>query len=240
MSDVAEPFHEFRPVEKHQTWTPSGPVLSHLPDTAIQTLRERAVATVADPDALGLWALATGTWMIATVIGGFVPSSFELALVPSLALFGGLAQFIAGLYSFRRASMLNATVFTCLGAFNAVAGAMLILPAVGVAGPGTGFHNMFGFLLESFTFIALMLSMAAMQRNVVLSALLGFLCVGYCLTGISQFLFVGGPQGAGLGAVAAVGGAFLFGSALFAYYLGAALVVNSAYNRNRLPIMGEA
>jgi succinate-acetate transporter protein len=237
MADIAEP-SDSRLVERHETWTNAGPVMSHLTDSAIQTLRERATATVADPSALGFWGFATGTWMAATVAGGFVSANYALFVVPVLILFGGVAQFIAGLYAFRRANALNATFFTCFGAFNTVAGAMLLLEPASTGASAMGIHVMFGFLLESFAFISLALAVGALRRNLVLTALLLFLGIGYCLTGIGQFGFTAGAQG-GLGAVAEAGGACLFVSAFLAFYLGAAMIMNSAWHRNILPIMGE-
>lgn len=237
MPDIAEP-SDPRLVERHETWTNAGPVMSHMTDTAIQALRERATATVADPSALGFWAFATGTWMAATVAGGFVSAQYALFVVPVMILFGGVAQFIAGLYAFRRANALNATFFTCFGAFYAVAGTMLLLqPAAGGASQA-GVHLMLGFLLESFAFISLALAIGALRRNLVLTSLLIFLGIGYCLTGIGQFGFTTGAQG-GLGAVAEAGGACVFVAAFLAFYLGAAIVMNSGWRRTVLPIMGE-
>src|SRR5690348_3286927 len=145
MPDIAEP-SDPRLVERHETWTNAGPVMSHMTDTAIQALRERATATVADPSALGFLGFATGTWMAATVAGGFVSANYALFVAPVLILFGGIAQFIAGLYAFRRANALNATFFTCFGAFNTVAGTMLLLEPQSAAATSTGIHLMFGFL----------------------------------------------------------------------------------------------
>lgn len=238
MADIAEIPYESRLVERHETWTNAGPVMSHLPDTSIQTLRERAAVTVADPTALGLWGFATGTWMAGTLLGGFVSANYGLSVAPVLIFFAGIAQFIAGLYAFRRANALNATAFTCFGAFSTVAGIMLLLEPASTAASAAGFHTMLGFLLESFAFISLALAAGAVQRNLVLTGLLLFLCVGYCLSGIGQFGFSGGPQG-GLGAVAEAGGACLFASAFLAFYLGAAMVMNSAWRRTMLPIIGE-
>jgi succinate-acetate transporter protein len=216
-----------------------------MPDQDLNLLRERAAATVADPSELGLWGFATGTWMAATVLGGYVAPQDGLALSPTVILFAGIAQFIAGLYAFRRTNALNATAFTCFGAFNTVAGMMLLLPFLGIAAPTVGFHDMMGFLLESFAFISLALTLGAIRRNVVLTGLLGALCIGYFLTGIGQFLIGGAPvpaanaATAGPGIVGAVGGVFLWLSALLAYYLGTALLVNSTWHRRVLPILGE-
>ena len=55
---------------ERETWTRAGPVVTRMPDDEVFALEERAMATVGDPSPLGLWAFATGTWIIGTVIGG--------------------------------------------------------------------------------------------------------------------------------------------------------------------------
>ncbi len=158
-------------------------------------------------------------------------------------LSAGIAQFIVGLYAFRRANALNATAFTSFGAFNTTLGTMLLLEVVGAVSPQSGSHEMLGFLLELFAFVALGLAFAALRRNLVLLCLLATLCIGYALTGVSQFMLTPANAaragGAVLGPVAAAGGALLLASSFFAYYLGLTLLVNSTRNCLVLPIAGE-
>lgn len=179
--------------------------------------------------------------MAATVLGGYLPASYGLAVAPTLLFFAGLPQFIAGLYAFRRAHTLDSTAFTCFGAFNFIVGVMLLLTATGTIHTGGGFHEMLGFLLESFAFISFGLAAATLRRNIALLLVLLFLGFGYALSGIAQFLVLpatGGGAGAALGGVAAAGGACLLASSFFAYYLGLALLVNSSWHRKVLPILG--
>ena len=105
-------------VLRHENWTRSGPVVSRLPEDEIEFLEDRALATIADPAPLGLWGFATGTWIVGTVIAGIFPSSSLTATIPVLLIFAGLAQFIAGLFAFRRANVLAATIFCAFGSFN--------------------------------------------------------------------------------------------------------------------------
>jgi succinate-acetate transporter protein len=238
VSDLEEPP---RLVEKHESWTRAGPVLSHLPEHEIVARRERAIATIAAPGTVGFWSFATGTWMSATVLGGFLGPQYGVSAAPTVVFFAGITQFIAGLFAFRRTDALCATAFTCFGAFNTAAGTMLLLEAVGAVSAQTGSHEMLGFLLESFAFISLALALGSLRHNLILVGLLAMLCLGYCLTGIGQFLLAGGAaaHGATLGTIAAAGGACLLASAFLAYYLGLALLVNSTWNRGAFPIFGE-
>lgn len=241
MPETAE-VRDFKLTSKHETWTSAGPLLSHLQDRDIRGLAERSTATVAEPGALGLWGFATGTWMAATILGGYVPQRYGLSAAPTAIVFAGIVQFIAGLYAFRRANALTATAFTCFGAFNTAVGLMLLLRFVGAVTRQSGYHEQLGFLLESFAFIALVLAAGAVGRNVVLFLVLAFLAIGYCLTGVGQFTLPAAPVGAGgggLGIASAAGGGCLLASAFFAYYLGLALLVNSTWNQLVLPIFGR-
>src|ERR1700761_5481523 len=124
--------------QERATWTTAGPVITRMPDEEVLALEERAMASTGDSSPLGLWAFATGTWILGTVIGGAFGAPFGgasgatagspavaaaataavhavtgpvptqlatvpagithfIAVVPILLIFGGIAQFIAGL-----------------------------------------------------------------------------------------------------------------------------------------------
>lgn len=222
---------------EHATWTKSGPVVSHLPDEQIAALEDQATATVGDPTTLGLWGFATGTWIVGTVIAGvFSPDAFA-GTAPVLLVFAGLAQFIAGLFAYRRANALAGTAFCCFGAFNVTAAFLFLLQAMKLL-PMTGDAAVLqGFVLESFAFIALALTLAALRANMAVVSVLLTLAVGYALSGIPNLAnAVGQP---GWGTISAIGGWFLVASALLAYYTGMAMVVNSTWKRTVLPIGGE-
>ncbi|MGH6890595.1 MAG: GPR1/FUN34/YaaH family transporter, partial [Rhizomicrobium sp.] len=61
------------------------------------------------------------------MLAGAFPASALTATIPVLLIFAGLAQFIAGLFAFRRANVLAATAFCSFGAFNVVTAAFLAL-----------------------------------------------------------------------------------------------------------------
>jgi succinate-acetate transporter protein len=227
-----------RHVPEHESWTRSGPVVSHLDEQEIEHLEERSAATIADPATLGLWGFATGTWMVGTVIAGWFPQAAFTATVPVLLVFAGLVQFIAGLYSFRRSNMLAATAFCAFGAFNVTSAFMFGLQAAHGLPAGDYAAVQQGFLLESFGFIALALMVAALRMNMAIVGVLGLLAIGYALSGIPDLANAIGQPGWSL--VSTIGGCFLIASALVAYYTGAAMVVNSTWQRSVLPLGGKA
>jgi uncharacterized protein len=227
MAEVTNPLRQ-------ENWTRSGPIVSRLPGEEIESLEDRATATIADPAPLGLWGFATGTWIVGTVLAGVFPPSAATATIPVLLVFAGLAQFIAGLFAFRRANMLASTAFCSFGSFNVLTAGLFAMQARGILQTTGDPMVLQGFILLSFGFIALALTLAALPTNAAWVVTLGLLAVGYTLSGIPNVTGTG-PKSL----IAALGGWFLVGSAFFAYYTGMALVVNSNWHRTVLPIGGE-
>jgi hypothetical protein len=224
-------------VTRREPWTQSGPIAARMPEDEIEILEDRAAAMIADPAPLGLWGFATGTWVTGTVIAGMFPPSALTATIPVLLVFAGLAQFIAGLIAFRRANVLPATAFCAFGSFNVLTALLLGLQSTGKLTTTGDPIILQGFILVSFGFIALALTLAALRTNAALVVTLFLLMVGYVLAGIPQIY---NTVGVGtLGRVGHLGGWFLVASAFFAYYTGLALVVNSSWKRTIFPIGGE-
>jgi succinate-acetate transporter protein len=235
MADVAE-MRDIVSVSRHASWTKAGPVVSHLPEETIDSLGERAAATIGEASPLGLWGFATGTWIAATIVGGLLPDGDLVAVAPILILFGGIAQFIAGLYSYRRVNALMANAFCCFGAFNTVIGVIALLQATHVLPTAQSTNLIVGFFFESFGFIAAALMLGALRTNMVTVGVLATLAVGYVLGGIPS---LNGTIASGSSVIGTIGMCFLFISSLLAYYAGAALLVNSTWKRHVLPVFGE-
>lgn len=224
-------------VIEHATWTKAGPVVSRMPVDEIVGLEEHAVATIGDSSTMGLWAFATGTWILATVFAGDLPYPMVYGVIPVVLIFAGLAEFIAGLYGYRRANSLLANAFTCFGAFNVTIGTALMLESAHVIPVVYATWVFHGFLLESFAFIAFALCAAAYQQNMASVAWLFLLGCGYALAGIPFFadkINIGG-----YGLIGNIGGYVLMASSFCAYYLGMVMVVNSTWKREVLPLWGR-
>jgi uncharacterized protein len=222
---------------RRESWTKSGPIVSRMPEDEIEVLEDRAAATIADPAPLGLWGFATGTWVTGTIIAGKFPPTALIATIPVLLVFAGIAQFIAGLISFRRANILPATAFCAFGSFNVLTALLFSLQSAGKLTTTGDPLILQGFILVSFGFIALALTLAALRTNAALVLTLLLLAVGYVLAGIPQIYNTVGTGT--LGHIGNIGGWFLVASAFFAYYTGMALVVNSSWKQTILPIGGE-
>lgn len=136
------------------------------------------------------------------------------------------------LRSLRRGNTLAATTFATFGAFNAswaiLQWLMLVglVPAV-VAGGNPG--SVEGVLVLTFSLISLYLGLAALGQHLGLAALLFAMALTQAFVGIWALT----PQTRWVGIV---GGYLGLLSALLAFFVSAALVINSAHGRELIPI----
>jgi len=75
------------------------------------------IQSVADPAPLGLAGFALTTFVLSAVNAGWVPKAGEPVVLGLAFGYGGLAQFYAGMWEFRRNNTFGATAFTSYGAF---------------------------------------------------------------------------------------------------------------------------
>ena len=75
------------------------------------------IQSVADPAPLGLAGFALTTFVLSAVNAGWVPKAGEPVVLGLAFGYGGLAQFCAGMWEFRRNNTFGATAFTSYGAF---------------------------------------------------------------------------------------------------------------------------
>src|SRR5947209_11068548 len=81
---------------------------------------ETTTSSVANPIPLGLSALAFTTAIIGCAYAGFIIPSVRssLSLAVGAALFyGGIVQLLAGMWEFRKANTIAATIFSAYGGF---------------------------------------------------------------------------------------------------------------------------
>ena len=72
---------------------------------------------LANVGALGLGGFALSTFILNIVNAGWVDGSAIGIVMPVAMLYGGLAQFMAGMWDVRRGDIFGATCFTSFGAF---------------------------------------------------------------------------------------------------------------------------
>ena len=220
-----------QPTALHERWTKAGPVVTHLPDERVFELQEVAEASVGDPAPMGLFGFAVGTLLIAIPIAGIMPLTNVPAALPTLLVFAGLGQFIAGVVAYRKGNTFAATAFCSFGANNVVVSTFFLFQSAGVFAKNTDTMRLLGIDLIAFAYIAFVLMIAAARFNAVFVLVLLALFPGYGLAGVGDvgnFTTVGN-----------VGGWFLIISAGLAFYAAGALVLNSCYSRTVLPMFSR-
>ena len=98
---------------------------------------------IAAPSVLGLFGFAGATFIVASNMAGWwgTPTS-GLALAPFAAMFGGLAQFLAGMWAYRARDAIATAMHGMWGAFWLAYGILNIMIAAHALKPPTPwFHN---------------------------------------------------------------------------------------------------
>lgn len=235
VTGVNQPFVAGAPVHNGAAmdrWTNAGSVRGVLPDESAVTARNMAVT--ADPQPLGLVGFAAATFTVSTVLAGWFGPEGLVAAIPVLIVFGGIAQFLAGMWSYARGNVLGTVAFGSFGAFNVSFGILLWMNQVHFLGLSllqgdTNISLVAGVFVLMFAVIAGFLAYAALADNMLIAAVLGFLALAYLADGAA--LWIGGHN-----IVGAIGGYAGLVSSILAFYAAAAIVVNSVRGRAALPI----
>ncbi|HEX6123324.1 MAG TPA: acetate uptake transporter [Ktedonobacterales bacterium] len=217
---------------EREFWTEAGPVRGPLAMNETAALAARGQATIADPVPLGLAALASATFTISTVYAGWFGLPAIALAIPVALVYGGIGQFLAGMWAFARGNVLAATAFATFGAFNMTwavfqfLGLQRTIPTItGASGPA----YVTGIFIITFGFISWYLAVAALGSSRGIAVVLTFLGLAYLCDGIGTWL--GGHNW-----LLAIGGYAGIVASLIAAYIAGAIVLNSAVGRERLPI----
>ncbi len=188
--------------------------------------------SVADPAPLGLGAFGLTTFVLNAhnALGGTVAPL--LAFFGFAIIYGGLAQFMAGMYEFKNRNAFGATAFTTYGAFwMGLATFVALVLMEKVKQPEIGIS--LGWILLAFAIFNTYMLFWSTRINV--AVFLVFLT----LEVTEILLFIGNFKGeaAGTGWVA-LGGWIGILTALVAWYTSAAALVNGMAGRSILPVGG--
>lgn len=211
----------------HEVWTKAGPIEAVSADTSeLRKVEAYHQAQIGDATPMGLFGFAVGTLVVGFVLSGLTPYAGLPAVIPSLFVFAGLGQFIAGLYAFSKGNSFAGTTMCSFGANNVIVSTFIWMQATGLIPSGHAESFLLGVDLCCLAYISLALAFAAMRLNGVFVATLLALVPGYALPGIRYF-------GASP-AIGHIGGGFLLLAALLAFYAASALVINSTHERSVL------
>lgn len=176
----------------------------------------------ANPGPLGLCGFALTTWLLCLINGGFFDTQ-SIGLVLAMAFaFGGTAQAIAGIMEFKKGNTFGFTAFISYGAFWWSWGLFVAFfkgetPATFVA-----------WYLAAWGTFTLMMFIATLTKPRALQAIFFFLTLTFYALAIGDAT---GNHG-----IVNLGGYLGLITALCAFYLAAAEVINESYGRTVLPI----
>ncbi|OLT37355.1 hypothetical protein BJF79_29620 [Actinomadura sp. CNU-125] len=189
---------------------------------------------VAAPSILGLFGFAGATMMVgAWQADWYGNPTTPLVLAPFVLMFGGLAQFLAGMWSYRAQDGLATAMHGMWGAFWLAWGLMWLLIAAGVfpvaLAPAFGESNAaFGFWFVPLAVITGFGALAATGRNMMLTLLLAALAVGAGFTAAGFFAGSTWPL--------RIGGWLFVVSAAIAVYTAAAMMMENTFGRTVMPL----
>jgi uncharacterized protein len=186
---------------------------------------------IAAPSILGLFGFAGATFIVASNLAGWwgTPES-GLALAPFAAMFGGLAQFLAGMWAYRARDAVATAMHGTWGAFWLAYGILNILVAAGaLAAPTPWYHNPeVGFWFFALAAVTASGALASLAESLGLFAVLSTLAAG---SGILAGAFIYGSHG-----WTEVAGWVLVVSAGCAWYVATAMMLAAAAGRVVLPL----
>ncbi|MFI5036546.1 MAG: acetate uptake transporter [Acidimicrobiales bacterium] len=178
---------------------------------------------VADPGPLGLAGFAMTTFCLSAANANLWHAGGAAAALALALVYGGIAQFAAGMWEFHRKNTFGALAFTSYGAFWISFYVLLKIPAI-----SAGTDTVAVFLLGWTIFTAYM-TIAAMKTNFAV------LSVFVTLT-VTFFLLTVGNWGAGHTGWIKAGGWVGLLTAALAWYASAAGVINETHGKVVLPV----
>lgn len=183
---------------------------------------------ISAPSILGLYGFAAATFMVAAHMAHwFGGARTDLYLAPFAAIFGGIAQFSAGMWAFKARDGVATAMHGTWGSFWIAYGLLQLAFLNGALTKPTGAFPALGFWFIALAAITWMGTWAAAAESKVIATVLGLLAGGSTVSAIAELM---GNDGARVLA------AYLFIiSAILAWYAGSALMLESAYKR---PVLG--
>jgi uncharacterized protein len=186
---------------------------------------------IAAPSILGLFGFAGATFMVAAHLAGWYGDArTPFLLAPFAAIFGGVAQFSAGMWAYKARDGLATAMHGMWGAFWIAFGLLFLFDAIGlltIPPEGSTFTEL-GYWFLVLGAITAAGTLAATAENLSLTLVLGSLATG------SGLLAVGYLVG-GSGWTEAAGWV-LIGSAILAWYTATAMMLESTFGRLILPL----
>ena len=207
-----------------------GPANGARPDAVSAQI---VLQPIAAPSVLGLFGFAGATLMVAAYQAGWYGGPGTASyLFPFAAFFGGLAQFMAGMFAYRARDALATAMHGMWGSFWMAYGLLNLLFAVGVLAPPNGAFVALGYWFIGLAITTWIGAWIATGSSRVLAAVLAFLAAGSTATAIANLV--------GSNGWSVFGGWLFIIAAVLAWYTGSALLAASSFGREVLPLFAPA
>lgn len=179
---------------------------------------------IAAPSILGLYGFAGATFIVAASMAHwFGDVQSNLTLMPFAVLFGGLAQFLAGMWAYKARDGVATAMHGMWGSFFMAYGALTLIFALGHLPVPAGQWTEIGFWFIVLAAITWVCAAASLAENRGLFITLLFLAAGSTLAAVGNL--------AGVEGLNMLAGWLFIVSSIAAWYTASALMVNEAYGR---------
>jgi uncharacterized protein len=190
---------------------------------------QKFVPPLADPAPLGLGGFALTAFAFSITNAGLVPDDAIRFYIPLALFYGGLAQFTAGLFEFRNKNIFGSTAFCSYGAFWIALGVVeLFARQFELGAPGVRLAALGWFFVCWAIFTAIMW-LGSWGIHAALGVAFTLALATFIL--LAWAVFAGPPN-----AILQWGGWVGILTAIAAWYIAAADVINSVYGRTILPL----
>ena len=185
---------------------------------------------LADPAPLGLAAFALTTFAFSVANAGIIPEDSIRLFIPLAIFYGGLAQFVAGLFEFRNKNVFGATGFTSYGAFWMALGTVeLLVRQFGVAEPIISYPV--GWFFVAWAIFTAIMWLGSWGVHAALGITFTLLLATFVLLALA--VLISSPPNPAILHIAGYVGII---TAIAAWYVVAADVLNWTYGRTILPL----
>jgi succinate-acetate transporter protein len=179
---------------------------------------------------LGLGGFALTTFAFSVANAGIIPEDSIRLFIPLAIFYGGLAQFVAGLFEFRNHNLFGATGFTSYGAFWLALGTVeLLVRQFGVAEPIISYPV--GWFFIAWTIFTAIMWLGSWGVHAALGITFTLLLATFILLALA--VLISSPPNP---AILHIAGYVGIVTAIAAWYIVAADVLNWTYGRTILPL----
>lgn len=197
----------------------------------------RTAEDIASPAPLGLNVLAFATAILGCFYAGFIIPYQGIGIRPALGavlLVLGIVLILAGMWEYRKNSMVSATIFASYGGFLAAIG-LIFMPNLGILSfllASRELNFAMGLFFLCWTIFAAILFVGTLKTNISLAVTMGILVLAYLLLTIGQLA-------SNNSALNHVGGWLAIIAALAAWYTGLASLLSSTDPNTASRLLGR-